>query len=445
MRDDQLDRALLLARAGVELDDTVRTQGNLLGALLRSPAAIGVVRGDGWPLYSVAVSPDERLMAIGDERGTVTVYDGATRRPMGQYRFAAASSSPAALLARRVDARRSQSGSPQRPGGTCGPHRSAHAAAAVADRPARFPATNYIVAELAFLPNGRDLAIEQIHNAPTRMGRRRCCAGSTDDRRRRGAGPSGGQTLSDQLVHDRGSPAPVHDQPEGRHHNDRPARLRRLQRWPVGDLSGSVSPDGRLFALGSPRGEVRVLDLRSGRSRPFRGRQSGPVRRLAFTPDRRTLVTSHDDGDVLVWDVARGELVRRSRATSGAALGLEISADGRTLYSAGDDERALVWDLAGDRRLVRPFDAGPPFVAADDRSPHGLAISPDGRTVAVAQTDGTVDLIDAQTLERPRRRARWTGFAAAVVFSPDGQLLAIAGEGGQVTLWDARTLRPRAT
>ena len=203
-------------------------------------------------------------------------------------------------------------------------------------------------------------------------------------------------------------------------------RLRRVRRWPVGDAAGSVSPDGRLFALGSSRGEVRVLDLRSGRVRRFTGGKAAAVSRLAFTPDRRTLVTSHDDGQLLVWDVARGELRERLRGHDrGHVWGLQISADGRTLYSAGEDERALVWDLAGDRRLIRPFDAGPPFlVDPGDRSPRGIAVSPDGRTVAVTQTDGSVDLIDAQTL-RPRRSVHaLDGFAAAVAFSPDGQLLA---------------------
>ena len=49
---------LLLARQGVALDDSVQTRGNLLAALLKSPAAIGVLRGDGEGMSAVALSPD---------------------------------------------------------------------------------------------------------------------------------------------------------------------------------------------------------------------------------------------------------------------------------------------------------------------------------------------------------------------------------------------------
>ena len=45
--ENDLDRSLLLARQGVALDDSVQTRGNLLAALVKSPAAIGVMRGDG--------------------------------------------------------------------------------------------------------------------------------------------------------------------------------------------------------------------------------------------------------------------------------------------------------------------------------------------------------------------------------------------------------------
>ena len=57
---------------------------------------------------------------------------------------------------------------------------------------------------------------------------------------------------------------------------------------------------------------------------------------------------------------------------------VEPAGSGRS-SACSEDERALAWDLAGDRRLIRSFDAGPPFfVDPGDRSPRGIAVSPDG-------------------------------------------------------------------
>ena len=47
--EDDLDRSLLLARQGMELDESAQTRGNLLAALLKSPAALGILRGGDEP------------------------------------------------------------------------------------------------------------------------------------------------------------------------------------------------------------------------------------------------------------------------------------------------------------------------------------------------------------------------------------------------------------
>ena len=96
---------------------------------------------------------------------------------------------------------------------------------------------------------------------------------------------------------------------------------------------------------------------------------------------------------------------------------MDVSADGRTLYTASIDTRVIAWDLAGDRRLDRPFDPGPPF-ALDDLTPRGLAVSPDGRRLAVTQTDGTVNLLDTRTLAPLGRFHALDGYAAAVDSAP---------------------------
>ena len=96
LSEDRLDQALLLANAGAALDDSLATRSNLLSTLLRSPAAIGVLNGDGDPFTSRALSPDGGTLAVGDEDGTVTLFDTETREPIGDHQ---------APRGRRVDPR----------------------------------------------------------------------------------------------------------------------------------------------------------------------------------------------------------------------------------------------------------------------------------------------------------------------------------------------------
>ena len=84
LAEDDLDRSLLLARQGVALDDSPQTRSNLLAALLKSPAAIGVVRADGGQLVSLDLSRDGRTLALLDDSGTLTFVDPQTRHQVGQ-------------------------------------------------------------------------------------------------------------------------------------------------------------------------------------------------------------------------------------------------------------------------------------------------------------------------------------------------------------------------
>ena len=220
-------------------------------------------------------------------------------------------------------------------------------------------------------------------------------------------------------------------------------RLRVLERYPVGDLAGAVSPDGLRFALGSRRGGVRVLDLRSRRVSRLAGRHSASVNAMRFTPDGGTLVSSGGDGEVIAWDVAAGAIRESFSGHTGQVWGLAISSDGRTLVSAGLDGRAIVWDLTGDRRLDRRFSAGRPFRPGDGGEyPVAPVFAPGGSALALTQSDGSVDFLDTTTLRSRRRVPALDGFAAAAAYSPDGRTLAVSGEGGQVRMLDARSLRP---
>jgi hypothetical protein len=79
----RLDRALLLAREGTALDDSIATRSNLLAALLRSPAALAVLRGGGARVLDDALSRDGRLFALRGDDGSVSFFDTRTLHELG--------------------------------------------------------------------------------------------------------------------------------------------------------------------------------------------------------------------------------------------------------------------------------------------------------------------------------------------------------------------------
>ena len=220
-----------------------------------------------------------------------------------------------------------------------------------------------------------------------------------------------------------------------------PVRLRIVSRHKGGGSAAGVSADGRTVALGSGEGELRLLDLRSGRARPLEGTHEGGIIRAAFAQDGRTVVTTGSDGKLNVWDAEAGLRETLSGHDRNDTYGLAVGPDGRTVYTAASDGRALVWDVSGARRLDTPFSAGEPIVADFDRFPRGLAFDPEGRTFAQTQVDGSVQFVDARTLRAVESLRALDGIALAVDVSPDGQTVAVSGEDGEVALFDRESQR----
>ncbi len=394
-------------RAAVELDESPATRGSLLSVLLRAPAAVGVVN-HGWPMFAAAVSPDGSLMATGDERGAVTVYDAATRRPLGPpYRIeggliqnvrfspdgqtvAMSSMDPenrdhngiVDLIDARTLERKLRVRVPPLPG-----------------------PPSWVAVDIVFPPSGSDLLVRLTHGAGpdgpvSPVYRVDGKTGAVTDQVRVGQHASSFHA-SETADRERFFLTSLR---ENRTWELDPEPLRVVRSWPVGDSAGAVSPDGRSFALGSEAGRVRLLDLDSGQIRRLRGRHEGPVFRMRFTPDGRTLVTSGQQGQLFAWDAERGRIAQRFEGHTGGIEGLDITGDGRTLITASDDTRAILWDLVGDRRLDRRFAVGRRFDAF--QTARGIAVSPDGRTLALTHSDGAVDLINTRTLRRRASAAR---------------------------------------
>jgi DNA-binding SARP family transcriptional activator/WD40 repeat protein len=431
--EDRLDQALRLATAGVALDDSVATRSSLLSVLQRSPAALGVLNGDGDPLTALALSPDGRTLAFADHEGTVSVFDTETRKRIGEHQ------APGTVWALAFDPRGDSLAIPTSSSDGLAKLQivdpstlRVRSSVSLGPYPAD-PSLGYY-ATAVYAPDGRSLVVSYStgdidYSAPVFLRRFDARSGSP-------IGPA-------VRVAPRSSKIPLRLNADGRLLVSTATNkatyaidvdtLRVVRRYPVRALGTAISPDGRTLAFEPGAGGLRMLDLASGRVRTVAGRDIGDLGVGAFSPDGRTLSTWVENKGVILWDVERGVETETFEGHGGGAY--VFSPDGRTLYTAGGDSASIL-DVEGDHRLIRPFRTNTKTYGDRSELP-AFAISPDGGTLAVARRDGRVDLIDAQTLRRIGGFEAFAGKPAlAIEYSPDGRRLAVAGVGGAVGLWD---------
>jgi eukaryotic-like serine/threonine-protein kinase len=181
---------------------------------------------------------------------------------------------------------------------------------------------------------------------------------------------------------------------------------------------------------------------------------------MEFSPDSRTLATGSADGTLRLWGTANGTL---TAALSGHTLPirfLAFSVDGKTLVSGATAIASPSCKPGPVELLLWNTDTGRPFASIDWPPGNicGLALSPDGRTLAVAGCEeelgqdftGIVRLWDVPTGKiLLSHRGRCPSYESAA-FSQDGKTLAV-GEGGggltgcDVELWDVSTMQHRAS
>ena len=454
LADDDLGRSLLLARQGLALDDTVQTRSNLLAALLRTPAAIGVLRGDGDGLVSIALSPNDRTLAMIDIDGTLSLFDTDTRRlearetmpgfsPRAAADYAAVLAGPTGLDALRF----SDDGTRLAVGGLDPAVLDARTRKVVMRE---LNNVRYFYA-MHFAPDGRTVLAGVAGPGRAISAQRFAVA-------------SGRSIGVPRLITQRNvlaTPMLTHDGTRvittmtGRTEIRDAVTLRVLQRWPAGADEAALSPDDHTLLLGDGDGSVRFLDLGNGDVRTASGRHAGPVMRATFGPDGRTAVTAGEDNRVIVWDARRGAITETLEGHAGQTTSLAISRDGRTLYTGALEGNVLIWDLIGERRLDRRFRIGPlrpssfseslPSADRGGRAPRAFmstALSRDGRILAAGHDDGTVSLFDVSTL-RPIStfRAVPRGPVRGMGYIPHTRLLVVGGDGGFLGIFDPDTGR----
>jgi WD40 repeat protein len=246
-------------------------------------------------------------------------------------------------------------------------------------------------------------------------------------------------------------------------------------RHPGGVSASALSPDGKLLATAAARSAV-LWDTATGRAvRRFdaAGGRNLVDPGLAFSPDAARLACVLTPTAAFVWDTATGAEVHRLTDEHGGKAGfnglIAFTSDGRELVvgrgNATEFRDTRTWKVVRSvstvARLISPVgptlighasNNGDVFLAdlgvdgaavglkAQTRS-GGLAVSPDGRTVATISVFGWLELWSVPDGRRLRAVEVFGDVSyAQVAFAADGAKLFLATR-SDLTCWDVASLK----
>jgi WD40 repeat protein len=196
----------------------------------------------------------------------------------------------------------------------------------------------------------------------------------------------------------------------------------------------AMRPDGRVLAVGHRDGTVTLIDARTLRAfSRFRAVPQGPVLSMGYPPRSRLLVIGGDNGFLALVDPTRGKLVTRLPGHFGPLLTISFSSDGR-LMATGSLEAIILWTLRSGEATARPVRSSVEVLG-------DVALSPDGRTLAIVHPEQGVEVIDVTTLRR-RARLSQSETVSRVRFTPDGRNIVGGSDNGWARLWSSKTWRP---
>jgi WD40 repeat protein len=154
----------------------------------------------------------------------------------------------------------------------------------------------------------------------------------------------------------------------------------------------AFSPDGKTLATGHESGEVLLWDVATGWRIHVLNGLPGRVRWIGFHPDGRSLAVAgrFAGNTVYVWNPASHEPPQRLSGHGSEVLSGAWRADGRLLITAGSmDGTVRIWDMTSTAPQSRAISV----IAPNVQWLHSIALSPEGRHLAVSNPDGTVHLL----------------------------------------------------
>ncbi len=154
---------------------------------------------------------------------------------------------------------------------------------------------------------------------------------------------------------------------------------------------------------------------------------SGEEKSINFDAIGRLIVRHNYKGTISIYDsyLSEDKLQLELKGHQGEADQVISSSNGKRFASKGDDNTIRLWDI--EDKPVTQLRSIPNLTS--------ISISPDGKQVAVVESDGTVRLLDLNANEL-KRFVDVQGKISQIIFSPVEQKLAAVGKDSTIRLLD---------
>jgi WD40 repeat protein len=199
------------------------------------------------------------------------------------------------------------------------------------------------------------------------------------------------------------------------------------------------SPDGKLLAAGGVDHVVRVWSVDENKLAGELKGHTDWVLGVSFSADGKFLGTSSADRTAQVWEVGTWKLVAKldqMEAVNGVAFG--PNAELVAVAVSGPTDRMIRLRRRDNTQLARAIDLGVP-------GPLGVLWAPAGNRMYIPLTDKTVRVYDPTTGAHVATLPGHTDWVYGVALTPDGATLATASADGTVKLWHTGENRLLAT
>jgi len=217
----------------------------------------------------------------------------------------------------------------------------------------------------------------------------------------------------------------------------------KLVRSLAGHTSGVTalffSPDGKLLASSDFSGAVRVWEVESGKQLHHLQGGAGWVSGLAFSSDLKLLAGASRYNDVCVWELAKEKEVAKLERQ--AIHSLAFAPKHHLLALGREDGRVQLWNL--DAVENTEDEEKPRMIAAHQSPVAAIAFSANGWEVVSWTEAGTVCRSDVESAKVLKRFEGNFCAGSAAVFSDDGKTLAVANPDRTLRLIETATGQER--